>query len=186
MSSCSPFLFIFPANAMSICSLLLFIFPTNAMSSCSPFSLYSLLLLLCPLVLLFSLYSLRLLCPLVLLFSLYSLLLSVLLFSSYLYIPCCCLFSCSPLLFIFSAAAMSSGSPFLFILPAAVCPLVLFLSLYSLLLSVFLFSPFLNIPCCCSVFLFLSSLYSLLLLCLLIPLFIFPAAALSSCSKICS
>ena len=37
----------------------------------------------------------------------------------------------------------------------------------------------LYIPCCSSVFLLLSSLFSLLLLCLLIPLFIFLAAALS-------
>ena len=126
--------------------------------------------------------------------------------SSLLYIPCC--YSAFLLLFIFPAAALSFVPPFSLYSLLLLCSLVLHFSLYSLLLlclsvplfSIFtaatlpsfsslyipcccyvlLFSPSLYIPCCYSVFLFLSSLYSLLLLlCLLITLFIFPAAALS-------
>ena len=115
------------------------------------------LLLLCPLVPLFSLYSLLVLpfslySLLVLPFSLYSLLLSVLLFSPSIYISCCCFV----LLFLSSLYIPCLFSPSLYI---PCCCFVL------------LFSSTLYIPCCCFVLLFPFSLYSLLLHCPLVILF---------------
>ena len=98
------------------------------------------------------------------------LLLLVLCFYPSLYIPCFCSSSFSPLLFIFLELPCPLVSLFrvysllllwgsqVFEFPAAASPLVRF-SLYSLLLSVLLFSPSLYIPCCCPLLLFPSSIY---------------------------
>ena len=135
------------------------------MSLCS-FSLYSLLLL-CSLVLPFSLYSLLLICSLVLPFSLYSLLL-LFLPVPFFYFPCC--FSAYLLLSLYSLLLL-----YPLFLPSLYTPCCCYVLLF--------FTSF-YIPCCCSVFLFLSSLYYLLLLCLIIPPFIFPVAAMFFCSPL--
>ena len=93
------------------------------------------------------------------------------------------MFSCSLLFFIFPAAALSSFSSLSLYSQLLLCLPVRLFSLYSLLLLIPLFP--LYIPCCCSVFLF-SSLFifpAAMSLCSS-HLFIFPAAAMFSCSPI--